>query len=48
MKKEKVNIDFVALMKKMIDDKKKMKAYIKTHGSLKGFKDDIVKFTHPV
>ena len=36
-----------SVIQKILDDKRAIRKYINTHGTLKGFKSDTIKFARP-
>ncbi len=46
--KKKSNIESKSLINTIIEDKKSMREYIKTHGTLKGFKSEHFRFAKPL
>ncbi|EJP32406.1 hypothetical protein HMPREF1146_1277 [Prevotella sp. MSX73] len=39
--------DFPSVIRQMIEDKRAVQNYIREHGTLKGFKNDRIKFARP-
>ncbi|GAB6983012.1 hypothetical protein [Prevotella dentasini] len=37
-----------SIIRRMMEDKKEVQNYIREHGTLKGFKNDRIKFARPV
>ena len=47
MKTDAKKLEQKSVIQKMLDDKRAIREYINTHGTLKGFKSDTIKLAKP-